>query len=126
MTVKTTVFLEVSVGEYGGRVERLPFADLDGALSVLAAMEGKMGSRYSNDPEQARHRVDALDGAAVFEMGKVSSVRVIDRAAFKAATSWARKDEEDQHKDAAERQAKIIAEAIAAATRPRRRVKSAA
>jgi hypothetical protein len=106
---ETTILLEVAAGPH---IQRLPFATREAALEQLALMEAKISRRFSNNPDVTRHRVEALDGAAVFDMETVSSVRVIDHAAFAAAVGWVRGEEKRERDEAFGAQAEVIAQAI--------------
>ena len=58
------------------------------AMAALKALEGKMGHRYRNDPEGARHRIKSGDGEAVILVDEVSCARVVDQAEFRRLAAY--------------------------------------
>jgi hypothetical protein len=95
--------------------QRMLFASREAALDALAAIEAKIGRPFANDPDILRHRVEGIEGAAVFSMAEVVSARVIDSMAWHEATSPLRAVEDAQAEKASKRQAEILAQAISAA-----------
>lgn len=82
----TTIYLELTFS--AGLTQRLPFATVDDANAQLELIEPKIGARFSNDPEKARHRILSGDGSIVVSINEILSARVIDQRMFRELTAW--------------------------------------
>jgi len=91
------------------------FATLAGALVQLDLIEPKIGHKFSNDPDQRRHRITADDGAMVVDMSAVKAARVLDCEAFRALTADNRRVDNEERSRASREQADYLAQALAAA-----------
>lgn len=85
---KNCYLMEVTIGTVSFNIHKLTFSSMDDARAQLDAIEKKIGERYgSNDPENNRHRIVSADGDLIVNMRDVSSVRIVDLAAFESGTA---------------------------------------
>lgn len=89
---ETSFFLEICLE---GSMHRMAYETMEDAQAEVRAVEDKIGERFSNDPDKAKHKFHAADGSMVVSMSSVIAVRAIDLRSFEDRMAYARERDID-------------------------------
>lgn len=69
-------------------ISRITYTSREAAETDFLAAEPKVGRRFANDPDSAKHTFRGHDGMAVVAMSEVHQIRVVDEKAFREGMSF--------------------------------------